>query len=189
MCARTLEDLATVPFDDDANRQSISLGGCGDLIRAMVRGAELKYKSLSTHAFYNYAHYTNVSLGRIERSLGTDGRGPTMQKPKEIFVIRTEHLWEDASALDVLLNGTGKFDTDKIVTHGSENYRTHTSTLSKLGYERMCCMLREEINAFESIIRRADNLMNWEKDETIQHVKSSCGFFRICGESDLNRYL
>lgn len=162
-CAPTLEELANAPFDKGTTTM------CHQSILGMVRGGNDKYRKQSTHAFFNYAHYKNVTI----QSLHNDDM--TNSQMKEIFVVRTSHLWEDASHLDSLMNGTGDFTGQKKVTHGSENYHKHTSALSKQGYEHLCCMLSDEINIFEEIVFMAENLSKKEKNDTIRDVERKCG--------------
>ena len=172
-CAPTLEQFANSPFD-----ASTSSSYCRQSIRGMISGGTERYRKQSTHAYFNYAHYRNVTIQRLESQLE--------KKKKEIFVIRTEHLWQDASSLDIQLNGTGNYNTTdrKNVTHGSENYHEHTSTLSKLGYERICCMLIDEINVFEDILYRGENLSMKDKIDTIREVERKCGILRYASRKD-----
>ena len=166
-CAQTLEQFANSPFD-----ASTSSSYCRQSIRGMVSGGNERYRKQSTHAFFNYAHYRNMTIQKLESQLD--------KKNKEIFVIRTEHLWKDASSLDIQLNGTGKYNTtaNKNVTHGSENYHKHTTTLSKVGYERICCMLIDEIDVFEDILYRGENLSLKDKIDTIRDVERKCGILK-----------
>lgn len=166
-CAPTLEDLASVPFEH--GNENIDKT-CRESIRGMVGGGNEKYRKQSTHAYFNYAHYKKVT------SLNDTTANGTFQNNKEIFVLRSEHLWQDASSLDMLLNGTGNFNSEqRNVTHGSENYHKHTSTVSKLGYELLCCMLIDEINVFEEIMYMAENLSEREKYDTVRDVERRCG--------------
>lgn len=175
-CAPTLEQFAKSPFD-----ASSSTSYCRHSIRGMVSGGNERYRKQSTHAYFNYAHYRNVTIQRFESRLDTD----TVDK-KEIFVLRTEHLWQDASTLDIQLNGTGKYNTtaSRNVTHGSETYHKHTSTLSKVGYERICCMLIDEINVFEDILYRGENLSMKDKIDTIRDVERKCGILKYTSRKE-----
>ena len=174
-CAPTPEQLANSPFD-----ASNSSSYCRQSIRGMVSGGNERYRKQSTHAYFNYAHYRNVTIQRLESQL------EKKKKKKEIFVIRTEHLWQDASSLDIQLNGTGKYNTtaSRNVTHGSETYHKHTSTLSNLGYERICCMLIDEIEVFEDILYRGENLSMKDKIDTIRDVERKCGILKYASRKD-----
>ena len=169
-CAASLEDLANVPFAEAGARAGAATdGSCRRAVRDMVGGRD---RAASTHAFFNYAHYKNATLDRRDRRAARGRKGFARQ---EVLVLRTERLWEDAAALDRLLGGTGAFDTAQKVTHGSEHYRDHTSALSPRGYERLCCLLGEEMDAFEVIVRRAANLNASEKEATVRDVEDRCG--------------
>jgi len=190
-CAPTLEDLANVPFRSDADlllraassSSTVTNSTCRESVRDMVAGRNRKQ---STHAYFNYAYYKNVTIDRYinySSNSGSSGSATTKNHhhhPKEIFVIRNEHLWDDASSLDRRMGGNGTFpDTQRRITHGSERYHNHTSFLSSRGggYENLCCLLAEEIDAYEGIVRAAENLMEWEKDETVREVERKCGIF------------
>jgi len=178
-CAPTLEVLANVPFEDiNSNPRPMSV--CRQSIRGMVAGQDERYRKQSTHAYFNYKHYKHVTLDRHEAA----SEGNTTYRKIETFVVRTEHLWSDASSLDVLLNGTGNFDTkQRNVTHGSENYHKHTSTLSKRGYERLCCMLHDEISVFGEIIASAENLSGGDKVATMREVEGRCGILTFASRA------
>jgi len=175
-CAPTLEQFANSPFD--ASTSSLY---CRQSIRGMFSGGNERYRKQSTHAYFNYAHYRNMTIQRLESQLDTE-----KVKKKEIFVLRTEYLWQDASSLDILLNGTGKYNTttNKNITHGSEYYHKHTSTLSNLGYERICCMLIDEIDVFEDILYKGENLSLKDKINTIRDVERQCGISRYASRQE-----
>jgi hypothetical protein len=171
-CAPTLEDLASVPFEHENENIDKS---CRESIRGMVGGGNEKYRKQSTHAYFNYAHYKKVTITQ-SRVIAHDTANSTFHNNKEIFVLRSEHLWQDASSLDIRMYGTGDFNSEqRNVTHGSENYHKHTSTISKLGYERLCCMLIDEITVFEEIVHMAENLSEREKYNTVREVERRCG--------------
>ena len=183
-CAPTLEALANDPFEEEASSNSSNprlLSVCRQSIRGMVAGQDERYRKHSTHAYFNYKHYKHVTMDRHEAAIS---EGNTTNTTIEIFVVRTEHLWSDASSLDVLLNGTGNFDTkQRNVTHGSENYHKPTSTVSKRGYERLCCMLRDEIGVFGEIIARAENLSGGDKVATMREVERRCGILQFASRA------
>lgn len=190
-CASTLEELANVPFSTGTAHDNNS-SDCRQSIRDMVGGNRKNRlsRAQSTHAFFNYAHYKNVTIDRLYKNApnimtnndttnyasNVSSSSLIVIEPKEILVVRTEHLWEDASTLDQMMGGSGNFNTQqKDITHGSENYHTHTSLLSARGYERLCCMLGEEIDAFEGIVQRATNLNASEIMDTVREVERKCG--------------
>jgi hypothetical protein len=94
----------------------------------------------------------------------------------EVFVIRTEHLWNDISQLDKFLGGTGNFDDISAFKHdhGSDKYVVK-SKLTQSGKKIFCHILSQEIAIYKDLIRRASNLEESEKVETLNQLKEDCG--------------
>lgn len=113
---------------------------------------------------------------------------------RNVFVIRTEHLWEDVSRIDTLVGGTGNFSNvqGKIVNQQTTNIHeknkgltksTRNATLvSDASFKQVrllvpipfCCALLPDMLTFRSIVNRADNLNEEEKQETHARAWTRC---------------
>ena len=137
-----------------------------------------------SHLSTNYRFYANPTFIR--------------HPEKEIFVVRTENLWNDIDELNTALAGTlvkygevynatilenkdltatslaFKNVTGYAMTHGSGEYKVK-SGLSKKGKEIICCHLSEENQIFEDLVRRAANLDSLEKNRYLDGLYSDCG--------------
>jgi hypothetical protein len=110
---------------------------------------------------YNYQYYASKSMWQYPK--------------KEVFVIRTEHEWDDMVELDILLGGSGNFTQrkQKDIKHGSDKY--HKSPLSQEAYSKLCCVLENEILIYKDILDQALNLSPEQKEESMNDVKDKCG--------------
>jgi hypothetical protein len=83
---------------------------------------------------YNYGYYANQSIHRFPG--------------KEVYVIRTEHLWDDFSDIDSMLGGKGT---------GFKRERTNKGkrklSLSRQSRTNLCCALVNELVVYEEILR------------------------------------
>jgi hypothetical protein len=112
------------------------------------------------HLATNYRYYT--------------GRTTNRYPEREVFVARTESLWEDLRRLDERLGGDGKaFDRNHVHDHGSSNY-TFRSVFSREGKHLLCCGLLGEIQIYESLIVSAMNLEYEEKVQTMDALLADC---------------
>jgi len=115
---------------------------------------------LLQHMGFNYQYYEDNSLKR---------------KPDNfVAVIRTDHLWNDTSALDLALGGTGQFNnTGKKYSHGSEKYKYNT-TLSPQATKDLCCLISNEMASYQRFVLKAFNLDKYQKYETLMGVLHHC---------------
>lgn len=95
---------------------------------------------------------------------------------REVFVVRTEHLWEDLGALNLALGGSSSFQEHVGITktHGSESYEVK-SKLSKLGRATFCCHLHQENEIYVQLIQSSVNLLMSEKQKTLNVLYEDCG--------------
>ena len=128
---------------------------------------------IAIHLMANYQHYLNHTV------YAHHGR-PTDQKKKTIYVVRTEHLWEDLRSIDIkYLHGDGDFDkhSDSAITHGvpirNRNYDDRMIII-------FCCALMEEMEQYIYLIEHAQNLLSSEKQRMIHTAVHYC----ITGVSD-----
>jgi hypothetical protein len=92
---------------------------------------------------------------------------------KEVLAVRTEHEWEDLLHLDTWLGGKGiRKDARYEVNHGSTGYVS--SSLSQQSYQKLCCVLVDEIEYFFLILDKALNLNPAKKYESRQEVFQTC---------------
>ncbi len=121
------------------------------------------------HLAMNYAHYNRMVV--------------TKYPGRDMWILRTQYLWEDLSRVDKLLGGNGFFvHAGKAETHQSEMH-TVSQGLSRNGTRTFCCFLASELQIYEDWLRRAVNLSPSEKDGTMVEIYNSCGV----PTSDLNK--
>jgi hypothetical protein len=114
-----------------------------------------------SHLHYNYEYYVNMTLSTYPQ--------------KEVFVVRTEHLWDDLSELDMMVGGSGPLSrAGSKYDHGSSVYKVR-SKLSNQGKQLLCYGLRKEIQIYKDLIQRAVNLDDSEKKDAIDAVDKDCG--------------
>jgi hypothetical protein len=94
----------------------------------------------------------------------------------DIWVVRTEKLWDDISHIDKLLGGHTNFSivSNTRITHKSERHNANTA-LSDSGTHTLCCFLAGEIQLYQDYLYKAVNLELYDKQETLQVVFNMCG--------------
>ncbi|CAB9522968.1 expressed unknown protein [Seminavis robusta] len=112
------------------------------------------------HMKYNYEYYMDHTV---------------WQNPqKEVFGIRTEHEWNDLRAIDLSIGGSGVFRGEgRAISHGSGGYLP--SPLTTDAYEKLCCVLEQEIANYQDLLHRIQNLNDAEKKACMDKVRQSCG--------------
>jgi len=142
---------------------------CSRLARAYIIGKGPVFPI--PHFRYNYQHYWNKALQ------------PYVQGNKEWFGIRTEHLWHDFRALNHRIGGrddgiiSATENSPVKLTHGSEKFQS--STLSPTGYQNLCCLLKNEITIYTTLIQKMWNFNNQEKLQAIQDIATKCGMLTL----------
>lgn len=129
---------------------------------------------LAGHLWANYTYYQTM-LG-----------GEALQKP--LWVVRTDHLWDDLQGIDTLpvLNGDGnvfarqrqrqeqqKRETKDMDKNGSMTY--HKDAVTPTEYASLCCALQEELAVYQQLLQAALNLSPQEQHTTFQQVLDPCG--------------
>ena len=72
------------------------------------------------------------------------------------------------------IGGTGKFNFQgKLVSHGSESYLP--SPLTTEAYQKLCCVLHQEIANYQELLQRVQNLNDTAKEDCMAKVRESCG--------------
>ena len=131
---------------------------------------------LAGHLWANYTYYQTL-LG-----------GAAQQKP--LFVVRTDHLWNDLEGIDTLslLKGDGKVfvrqrqvqeqqkSEKKVATTIIDNAMSyHKDALTPTEYASLCCALQEELAVYQQLLQAALNLSPPEQQSTFQQVLGPCG--------------
>jgi hypothetical protein len=119
--------------------------------------------SFSEHAKMNLAWYEGQTVKQFP--------------DKPILVVRLEHLWNDISMLDIMLGGNGDFGnrTGLRETHGSHVYLKGVKELSVVHYQKLCCILLDEMAIYYRLLTRAANLKNEERMTTLKDAFGKCG--------------
>ena len=166
-CFPTIDDLALVmrrkvrKVETNLNNESVD---CFDVGKEALSG---KAKELG-HFYLNYEKYAEITS--------------TKHPEKEIFVIRTEKLWDDVRELNVALGGnendfynvTGhKYD------HGSQTtFQVKTGLSSSENKAVVCCFLYKENEIYEDLLKRSVNILHSEKARFLDLLYSDCGLDR-----------
>lgn len=152
-CFPTVEHLARVLALADAQDDCYNIG-----VHALSGNSKLK---VVPHLQYNYAFYHQRTL--------------KMYPGRPVFVLRTDHLWEDLANVDTLLGGSGDFvQKGEAQTWGSERFHVHQG-LSSNGTQILCCFLANELEIYEKILLSAVNLSPLEKETTLTKLYDHCG--------------
>lgn len=97
----------------------------------------------------------------------------------KVFAIRTERLWADAEAIDVILGGSGNFSalSNAKHTHGSEQQINRTKIAEDHGSDTVLplrCALFPDMQAYRLIVDNALNLNDRERRETYSWTWNRC---------------
>ncbi|KAL7546473.1 hypothetical protein ACHAWF_009805, partial [Thalassiosira exigua] len=141
------------------NGNDTNVTTCKELGETVIQGKTI---AGGNHFGRNYQYYRDYSLGN---------------KPNHsVAVIRMESMWDDIVQLDQMLGGSGHVRGMGLKhTHGSENYTSSfNKTLSAPDKIYLCCLIYEEIVAYQSLVLRAFNLNATQKEETISNLLDQC---------------
>ena len=118
---------------------------------------------VASHMSSNLREYYETTVGRFPE--------------RNVYVVRTEHLWDDLKSVDQYLGGTGDFGTRDgfAVTHGSHQFATVTP-LSPVQQQAFCCALRDEFQVYETLVHKAVNLDDATKNRTLNDAMQHCSF-------------
>eukprot|EP01082_Thalassiosira_pseudonana_P013969 g12033.t1 g12033 contig6:1083733-1085054(-) len=97
---------------------------------------------------------------------------------KEVFAIRTTHLWNDWVTVNNILGSTEDVSVpEKGTEEDTVNARRSLPVRNNLtpeGREILCQLLREEIRVYVSMLNRAVNLSNDDVQSSLDGVKNNC---------------
>ena len=164
---QTLNQIQFVAASTSASHYS----HCQRLAIQVLKGRDPMVKHMNIHLRDNYHYYYEHTLGFFDAS-----------SSKEVFVVRTEHLWEDMKNLDMALGGPGVFAQEGSVVNQNTNGRnTQTKRNNSNEMEAtpqqlrsLCCLLWEELGIYQTFLERAVNLSYDRQWATLQEVWSTC---------------
>lgn len=99
---------------------------------------------------------------------------------KTVWVLRTEHMWEDIVTVEKALGGNPEESLGKVMgsqfSHGSETYKKSSSSVIRPADRiYVCCALWPDMEAYWAIVERAVNLSPSQKQRTYQTTWDQCG--------------
>jgi hypothetical protein len=147
-----------------ALRQDSNVSGCSELAWKVAKGDMPRKQGFSALMYYNVRSYASRTTLRYPE--------------KPVFVIRTEHLWKDATDVDLFLGGNGTFGENEgsKYTQGSEAFNTsRKSPLLVEDIKTLCCGLIDEMDIYRELVLRAVNLGKVSAQETWQGAIQRCG--------------
>ncbi|CAB9519438.1 expressed unknown protein [Seminavis robusta] len=131
---------------------------CRKYAKEAVEGRPMK--RVIPHMQWNYDYYAKKSWNKYPE--------------KEVWGVRTENEWNDLAKIDTMIGGSGKFRLHgNTQTHGSEHYVP--SPLSQEAYEKLCCVLENEIDIYLQVLDLSLNLDQEGKRQSEQKVRKKCG--------------
>ena len=104
------------------------------------------------------------------------GANVTVNQPKTIFVLRTEHLEQDLAKIDLMLGGDGSSEAK--VLHKNEwnkdNGMAPNKTLSPHGRSNLCKALCDEIQIYKMLLHLAVNIDPVSEKQSLDELLLSC---------------
>eukprot|EP00934_Nitzschia_sp_Nitz4_P004994 Nitzschia sp. Nitz4//scaffold135_size62275//11187//11777//NITZ4_006346-RA/size62275-processed-gene-0.18-mRNA-1//1//CDS//3329535551//4984//frame0 len=160
-CFPTVEDLAQLllagmePSENDLIAEETK---CFRLGKEVLQGK--RHPKFVEHLFFNYEFYGNFTF---------------LEYPeRKILGVRTTALWDDMANIEESLGGDSNLvHSIKRETHGSESFPV-SSGLSRQGEFAFCCYLAHEIQIYQGLILRAENLLEIEKQDTLHAMYKQC---------------
>ncbi len=118
---------------------------------------------VNVHLNYNYERYTATT---------TTKRHPD----KEIFGLRTEHLWDGLTNLNVAFGGEVE---DFVNITGTKNDVGSSNQVvkgdpSEDGMATLCCFLYKENEIYEDLMKQAVNLNQSAKEDALESLYRQC---------------
>jgi hypothetical protein len=157
------------PSLSSGNESLVNSSNCSELAWRTVRG---EASPSSSHIYFNHKYYWQETMAKYPRV--------------EIWVARTEYLWDDLDGIEqrLLKKNTSETTTTttsnhhphwkRNVTHGSESH-VQKEDLSPLGQKNLCCALLDEIAIYGNLLRQSTNLEPFARDESLWQVARQCG--------------
>jgi hypothetical protein len=155
-CFPTINHFADALLDDYASTNS----NCSQIARRTISG---EASASSGHIHFNHRHYWRETMEKYPS--------------KDIWVLRTEYLWEDMIQVEQLLSNSTdphRLFEKRNVTHGSEGH-AQRDPLSSRGREQLCCTLQNEIAVYGDLLRMSTNLDSEERNRSLDYLAQQCG--------------
>jgi hypothetical protein len=156
--------LSSSSFEQEISDDGNSNNNCSLLAWKTIRGES---SPSSSHMYFNHRYYWQETVAKY----------PNM----EIWVARTEYLWDDLDRIETLLLGkttttstAPRHSKKRNVTHGSEGH-VQKESLSAKSQMRLCCALKEEITVYGNLLERATNLEDSARNQSLWMVAHQCG--------------
>jgi hypothetical protein len=134
---------------------------CSQLAWRTIQG---EGSASSGHIHFNHKFYWQETIAKYPRA--------------EVWVVRTEYLWEDMDQIERLLGNesvtTSHTAGKRNVTHGSEGH-VHKDSLSPQGIKTLCCALKEEVAIYGNLLGRATNLAAHARYQSLWMAANQCG--------------
>lgn len=168
-CYPTFDQLATKGLS--SSRRG---GKCARLARNIMSGT-IQPPRDGDHMSWNYGFY-------LESSVLVDDD----EDNKDLFVVRTEHLWEDWQAINKLLgddtnSAKDEPNADSHQRDSSTPLPVSDRTLSEQGTVNLCCTLASEIYVYTKALKRAVNLSPQQVRESLNRLEQKCDDSRMPG--------
>lgn len=115
-------------------------------------------------------------LNQIARNYAYYARSVWAQRDKHVAVVRTEHLWDDLTRLEVLMGGqVSTYGSLPHVqsTQGSENSAVNTE-MSADAATALCCVVPDELRVYQSFLAAAVNLRPSDIRESLVALHETC---------------
>lgn len=142
----------TVPIITSIDQQR---SDCRWLAKQVVSG-DNHLIALAPHMRYNYQYYWQQLAANAAVK-------------KEVLAIRSEQEDQDLALLHRLMGGDPRMDLPTVSESNTAPFVTPQA------YQKLCCVLQEEIQMYETILNQAANLPEYAKRETIEDLRQKCG--------------
>ena len=132
---------------------------CTELGRNMILGINRVRRA---HVNMNFGYYKKQSMNLFPS--------------KEVAVVRTEHMWDDLQQIEHWLGGNASVNASTQVTdtHGSEKFALKSKISDPQTLQFLCCFIQSEAKIYVELIRKAVNLLDWQKNESLTAFSKRC---------------
>ena len=155
---------------------------CQMYARSLMAG-RLHWK-MGGHMSMNIQYYTRKKLFiHADQSEANGIQTWPEANTKEVFVIRTEYMWDDWQTINTMVGGGKVVIPEKTVTHATvpkDQLPIHERTITPKGLtHHLCCALVDDIAYYMFVIYRASNLENEDIRTSIDSVFDKCGVSKL----------
>merc|ERR1712129_62596 len=107
---------------------------------------------------------------------------------KEVYVVRTEFLWNDVKSISDLIGG-GFTSEGRSYTHETGEEQVTNRTISQQGILNACYFLCPEIQVYKQLILGALNLLKQDKIDSLKLLHKTCpkeATSTVCFDNTIN---